>query len=352
MSNTHNVSANVYNYDVAAFEEDELLPHNYPSPVKYERYDKKAFLNNKRQVKPQMAYNSKKTLKSQSKLDSKSCNRITNFKSTKYKKDYADSIKCRIESRRDISNNIKLSTNSYNDHSHTSILPKSMANAKKTIFGIHKDSSTSSIGLDAGRRKRNDRRPLNFRSIDRNTPISSTKSSVRSSIAKMPKSNSNLKKNVSSKAERMKKKSIAYLCRTYPRRYRIIAFAQEVAAKKIQRFYRIYKAEKVERQQIALDRALRRVRINYARAVIRKYTAIYLRKKIAFRQAIAFHSKYNTKSILLIQRKFRQMRSCSKPINVKRFKQVFSAVLLGWKVRRILGYIKSLPEMREAIDFI
>lgn len=352
MSNTHNVSANVYNYDVAAFEEDELLPHNYPSPAKYERYDKNAFLKNKRQVKPQISCNGKKTLKSQSNLDSKSCNRITNFKLTKHKKEYADSIKCRMDSRRDNSNNMKLQTNAYNDHSHTRMVPKSMANSKKTIFGIQKDSSSSSIGLDAGRRKRGDRRPLNFRSIDRNTPVSSTKSSVRTAIAKMPKSRSNLKKNASSKAERMKKKSIAYLCRTYPRRYRIIAFAQEVAAKKIQRFYKIYKAEKLEKQQIALERAMKRIKFNYAKAVIRKYTAIYLMKKLAFKQTIAYHAKYNTNSILLIQRRFRQKRLSSKPINVKRFKQVFSAVLQGWKVRRIIGYIKSLPEMREAIDFI
>lgn len=39
-------------------------------------------------------------------------------------------------------------------------------------------------------------------------------------------------------------------------------------------------------------------------------------------------------------------------MNVPRFKQLFSAYLLGWKQRRILKYLQDAPKVREAIDYI
>jgi len=39
-------------------------------------------------------------------------------------------------------------------------------------------------------------------------------------------------------------------------------------------------------------------------------------------------------------------------MNVKKFKEIFSAFIEGWKVRRIIRFLKTLPEIREAIDFI
>jgi hypothetical protein len=348
MSINHNLSSkyiNSYNYDISALEEDELQTNNYPAPVKYERYDKKAFLNAKKLDTPNTV--SQKSLNSKSKLDSKSCNRITNLLNINKSKPNAAITKYKVDSRRNKSKNMNLSVNAYHDYKHTSVVPKTMVHAKKSLFGKHKESACSSNGSNL-RRKRDDRRPLNFRSIDRFSNISSENTTVRNITAKAIPKVSKTTKTTFTKAEKMKKKSIADVCKNDPRKYRIIAFAQEVAAKKIQRYFRIHAIEIVERLQIRIER----IRVNYATAVIRKYASIYLKKRIAFKQTIAYHAKYNVKSILFIQRNFRKMRSNLKPIDTLRFKQVLYAVLLGWKVRRIIDYLKSLPEMREAVDFI
>lgn len=47
-------------------------------------------------------------------------------------------------------------------------------------------------------------------------------------------------KNSAMKAEILRKNHISHLTRRNPLKYRIVAFAQEVAAKKIQRYFREY----------------------------------------------------------------------------------------------------------------
>lgn len=37
---------------------------------------------------------------------------------------------------------------------------------------------------------------------------------------------------------------------------------------------------------------------------------------------------------------------------MRRFKDVFYAVLLGWKTRRIMAYLNTLPSIRESLDYI
>jgi len=39
-------------------------------------------------------------------------------------------------------------------------------------------------------------------------------------------------------------------------------------------------------------------------------------------------------------------------MNVPRFKQIFEAVLLRWKIRRIMTHLKKQPQIREAIDYV
>lgn len=91
---------------------------------------------------------------------------------------------------------------------------------------------------------------------------------------------------------------------------------------------------------------------NYARAVIRKYVTLYLIKKRQLKELLDFHRTRNLAKIKLIQRKYKASKSKPKKLNIRRFKEVFYFTLIGWRVRRILSYIKSLPEMREAMDFI
>ena len=62
-------------------------------------------------------------------------------------------------------------------------------------------------------------------------------------------------------------------------------------------------------------------------------------------------NKFNIKKILFIQRRYRSIKIKPKKLNIKRFKEKFYFTLVGWRTRRIISYLKSLPEMRETIDF-
>ena len=64
-----------------------------------------------------------------------------------------------------------------------------------------------------------------------------------------------------------------------PRRFRVLAFTERLAATRIQRHYRAYREYKVERERIRFEQAQKRITKNYARAVIRKYVTIYLLDK-------------------------------------------------------------------------
>lgn len=69
------------------------------------------------------------------------------------------------------------------------------------------------------------------------------------------------------------------------------------------------------------------------------------------KQWLEFHRIYHSSAILLIQTKWRALKARPKKINVKRFKDLFYSTLIGWRIRRILSYMKSLPNIKEAIDF-
>lgn len=75
-------------------------------------------------------------------------------------------------------------------------------------------------------------------------------------------------------------------------------------------------------------------------------------KEKAKRENLEYHKTYNYKKIVLIQLKYKARFACPKKINVPRFKELFNAYLLGWKERRIMGYLYNLPKVREAIDYI
>lgn len=64
-----------------------------------------------------------------------------------------------------------------------------------------------------------------------------------------------LSKTHSYKADKHRKNHIAHVLRNDPRRFRILSFAQALAAKKIQRHYRVYKEYKIEREKIRFEQA-------------------------------------------------------------------------------------------------
>ena len=159
-------------------------------------------------------------------------------------------------------------------------------------------------------------------------------------------------KNAADKADKLRKNHISHLWRRNPKKYRIIAFAQEVAAKKIQKHFKAYVEYKKERELIQFEQAKKRIIKNYARAVIRKYVTKYLVNKRKRKEFLDFHNRLNLQKILLIQRKFRAIQIKPIKLNIRRFKELFYYTLLGWRTRRIISYLKSLPEMREIFDFV
>jgi hypothetical protein len=153
------------------------------------------------------------------------------------------------------------------------------------------------------------------------------------------------------KSEKQRKNHISHILRNDPRRFRIIAFSQILAATKIQHHYRAYKEYKIERVKIQFDHTIKRILKNYARAVIRKYTRLYLLERKEKREWLEFHNIYNIDEIVHIQTKWRALKERPKKLNVKRFKDVLYSTLIGWRIRRIISYMKTLPEIKESIDF-
>mmetsp|Transcript_31115 Transcript_31115/g.27519 ORF Transcript_31115/g.27519 Transcript_31115/m.27519 type:complete len:90 (+) Transcript_31115:459-728(+) len=62
-------------------------------------------------------------------------------------------------------------------------------------------------------------------------------------------------------------------------------------------------------------------------------------------------NKENLDKILIIQRSLRWKKKDQR-LNVKRFKELLLAFITGWKVRRVMAYLKTLPEFMEAMDFV
>lgn len=79
------------------------------------------------------------------------------------------------------------------------------------------------------------------------------------------------------------------------------------------------------------------------------FTCLRRRKN---REQLEYHRIYHLPEIVYLQTKWRAWKSKPKKINVRRFKDVFYSVLQGWRIRRILSYLKTLPEVKEAIDFV
>ena len=55
---------------------------------------------------------------------------------------------------------------------------------------------------------------------------------------------------------------------------------------------------------------------------------------------------------MYLQRKWRAMKERPKKLDVRRFKDLFYSTLIGWRIRRIISYMKTLPEIKEAIDYV
>lgn len=100
------------------------------------------------------------------------------------------------------------------------------------------------------------------------------------------------------------------------------------------------------------EQAKKRIHKNYARAVIRKYVTIFLLDRKEKREWLDFHGIYHLNEIIYLQTKWRAFKQRPKKLDVKRFKEVFYGVLIGWRIRRILSYMKSLPDIKEAVDFV
>lgn len=81
------------------------------------------------------------------------------------------------------------------------------------------------------------------------------------------------------KADRHRKTHLSIILRNDPRRFRILNFVQNLAAKKIQKYFRTYIEYKKQREAILFEQAKKRILKNYARATIRKYARIYLLEK-------------------------------------------------------------------------
>ena len=349
----------LYNYEESlALEEDELHPAQYPVPTKYERYDNSPFLKTNRQVRSDSVI--QPSLKAKAKHESKSQVKFKGPKQSRLKhsmREVSESTGKKIFSRKaSVKEMVELNSNAYNDHSHYISVPQSFAGVKNINFD-QDDTKGRQKTVKNGKsfkKKREARKPLNFRSIDRlNQSKTNTSTVGKKNVqsTKVPKEKYHAKNPVE-KAEKLRKRHILFLCRMNPLKYRITAFAQEVAAKKIQKYFKQYLHNKKEQERIEFERKRLQIMCNYSKAVIRKYATQYLLRKRRLRAMLEYHKKYNLSKILLIQRKFRAPKVVTHKINFRKFKQRLYALIQGWKVRRIMSYIKSIPEMKEAIDFI
>lgn len=110
--------------------------------------------------------------------------------------------------------------------------------------------------------------------------------------------------------------------------------------------------QKNEREIIRFEQAKKRIRKNLARATIRKHLTNYMLIQREKRERFEYFKVFHIDEVLLIQAKYRAYKTRPMKLNVRKFKDTFYAVLQGWRVRRIISYIKTLPEIREAIDYI
>ena len=56
--------------------------------------------------------------------------------------------------------------------------------------------------------------------------------------------------------------------------------------------------------------------------------------------------------IEMIERNWKQYKTRPKKLNIRKFKSQFSAVLKGWKIRKVIKNVKKMDEVRELLDCI
>ncbi|CAI2386858.1 unnamed protein product [Moneuplotes crassus] len=343
-------------YSAFMADEEEAQVENIPSPVKYDRYPTNRAIplrtcNNNASLRPKERGNKLNiSVQHQSFNDLKICSTLTNS-NKKASKDYPYRETLKGKDQHRMKKNILCSTKTKSTlRVQTDCHLKSRPRSKIAPSSSHSSSSYyKDTSINKGKKKVC-KKPLNFRSIDQKNQ-SKHKKGGRGNTLKSYNS-TKCSKNSVSKSEKIKKNHISYICRRNPMRFRIIAFAQVVAAKRIQRAIREFTLAKKEAKKRELEDSLIRIRENRARKVIYLRVSTFFLKKKHFREILIQHQSENLNGILLIQRRFRHNHTKLKKMNIPRFKQLFAAFLIGWKVRRVMTYLKTLPEIKEAVDFI
>ena len=199
----------------------------------------------------------------------------------------------------------------------------------------------------------------------------------------------------SKKQERHVKMHIETLMKGRPIRFRVIAFAQRVAALKIQRIFRWRRQERIERarrileakqrdfcvrvatkhiqehvrswivrkrfrRRVTMTRIQRQVRLWLARRRFRKRVAATriqrrVREWIAWRKHLRELLEYMTgheRTIVYVQQKFRLRKNQPKKMNIRRFKALILSLFKGWSIRRRIRMIKNDPECKEAFEVL
>jgi hypothetical protein len=70
------------------------------------------------------------------------------------------------------------------------------------------------------------------------------------------------------------------------------------------------------------------------------------------RENLEYHNTYHLDKVKHIQIKYRAIKACPKKLDVRRFKALLYGSLLGWKIRRIIAYMKTIPVIKESIDYV
>jgi hypothetical protein len=316
-----------------------------PKPAKYERYDSNSFLKQSTQVR--RASTSQLSLKKKATQEKKSQIRQSNYCTQKQKRDLVSKSNGRV-SRYKKKDEMKLSNSAYKDHNqYTTKIPQSLTSAKRLKF----ESKDKNCKRKQNHVSRESDKPLNFRSIDRtaqsNRHLLSTSSRILATDSGWKK-----KANKQSKAMKLRKNHISYLLRWNPLKYRITAFAQKVAAQRIQRHFRKYIERKKRNQKVSFEIGIFKLRKTFAKWVIKNTVTRYLIKKAEMKSLLNMHRQLNLEKISFIQRKIRSLKSPSPKFSIKRFKELLFAFVMGWKERRILAHLKSLPGIKETVDFV
>ena len=147
----------------------------------------------------------------------------------------------------------------------------------------------------------------------------------------------------SKKREKHVKNHIETLMKGRPIRFRVIAFAQRIAAKKIQRAFRRHRAERAERERRIFEAKLREFSRRVATQRIQRRWRDVLAYRAYMREYLA-HVARHERRVVFVQQKFRQRAHRPRKLNVRRFKEVLLASIRGWQARRRFLLLKSDPE--------